>query len=247
MRGPAQQDLLVGGEISADPSRHRPKGGTAVMARRAPTLDELDYFPTPPWATRAVVPFLRELDPRFDRAVVWEPACGGGHMAEPLREFGLDVRASDVFDHGYGRMAGLCDFLDPQLDALTDWTVTNPPFVHGVAFARQALRLSRRGVALLVRAQFLESLERYELFAERPPRLVLQYAERVPMVKGRWDPKARSATAYCWVIWTNPAPLKPVTHLAWIPPGRREALTRPDDVRRFAEGPALPMFGGLGL
>lgn len=234
-------DLLAAAGLIAELAT-RPKGGASVMARRAPTLDELDYFPTPPWATRAVLPYLRRLDPELDGATVWEPACGGGHMAEPLREAGLDVRASDVFDHGYAGMAGLCDFLDPAIEARADWIITNPPFIHGPAFARQALRLARRGVALLVRVQFLEGAGRHELFREHRPRLVLQYAERVPMVRGRWDPAARSATAYCWIIWLAAGAER--TELDWIPPGQREALSRPDDARRFAEGPALPLLDG---
>ena len=32
-----------------------PSGSTAVMARRVEAPDSLDFFPTPPWATRALV------------------------------------------------------------------------------------------------------------------------------------------------------------------------------------------------
>ena len=33
----------------------RARGGTAVMAARTSVIDALDYFPTPPWASRALV------------------------------------------------------------------------------------------------------------------------------------------------------------------------------------------------
>ena len=62
----------------------RTSGGTSVMARRHEALDSLDYFPTPPWATRALFEIIGE-DGRD--LVCWEPACGQGHMADVLREY----------------------------------------------------------------------------------------------------------------------------------------------------------------
>jgi hypothetical protein len=57
--------------------------------------------------------FMRNRAPRigFDlsRSKIWEPACGEGHMAEPLREYCDDIIASDLHDYGYGE-AGI-DFL----------------------------------------------------------------------------------------------------------------------------------------
>lgn len=71
-----------------------------------------------------------------------------------------------------------------------------------------------------------------ELFSKRPPALIAQFAERVPMVKGRWDPNASSATAYAWFVWRAPASSE--TRFLWIPPGQRAGLTKPTDRARFA-------------
>ena len=63
------------------------KGSTAVMAQRREPPDALDYFPTPPWATRAL---FRHVLPALDVdgiCSVWEPACGEGHMAAVIEEF----------------------------------------------------------------------------------------------------------------------------------------------------------------
>jgi hypothetical protein len=47
-------------------------------------------------------------------------------------------------------------------------------------------------------------------------------------------------TAYCWVVWHQPLSLaKASTRLFWIPPGQREALTRPDDAERFTAHPVI--------
>ncbi len=103
------------------------KGFTAVMAQRREPPDALDYFPTPPWATRAlfrhVLPALGA--DAIDR--VWEPACGEGHMAAVIGEFAQSsVTASDLFNYGYGTAPH--DFLHDHPLAKPDWIITNPPF-----------------------------------------------------------------------------------------------------------------------
>ena len=115
-----------------------------------------------------------------------------------------------------------------------------------VEFARRALETATQGVALLCRTGWIEGAERYQtLFGPRPPSYAIQYSERVPMVKGRWDPSASTATAYMWFVWDRESGHD--TRLQWLPPGRRERWTRPDDRARFANdgaADAQPLFEG---
>lgn len=216
----------------------RPAGFTAVMAQRAPIdPDSLDYFPTPPWAARAGGEIVRRLDPLAQTC--WEPAAGGGHMAWGLSDYFAEVSISDIHDHG-GAMSPrflLGDFLDPTFAPAIrpDWIITNPPFVKGEAFVRQAWRRARRGVAMLLRLQFLEGAGRYRLFHELPLHACAPFAERVPMVKGRWDPTASSATAYAWFIWLKPGVdgYGAGPGLSFIAPGTKARLTKADDAARF--------------
>jgi hypothetical protein len=68
-----------------------PFGGNAVMSSRVATApDELDYFPTPPWAARAGAELIKRLDPAARSC--WEPACGQGHMAHGLADYFAEVR-----------------------------------------------------------------------------------------------------------------------------------------------------------
>lgn len=211
-----------------------PKGSRAVMNRRLDPVESLDFFPTPPWATRAL---LRHVIPDAT-GTCWEPACGEGHMAEVLRER-FDVFASDVHDYGrgypVGHFAGRMDV--PQAPAecpvRPDWIITNPPFTLAVPFAERAIAEARRGVALLVRSVWAEGGERYErLFLRHPPSVIAQFAERVPMVKGRWDPAAATATSYAWFVWDRA--VLPGTIFKWIPPGCRQRLEQPGDRAKFA-------------
>src|SRR5262249_878663 len=78
----------------------------AVMAQRFEAKDSLDDFPTPPWATRAL---LEHVIPNKDlaRRSVWEPACGEGHMAKVLKESFGRVDASDIFPYGHDEVMDL--------------------------------------------------------------------------------------------------------------------------------------------
>lgn len=211
---------------------------TAVMQRRHVTVDKLDYYPTPPWATRA---FMREvmeahLYPQ-DFLNIWEPACGEGHMLHVLAEFAGHVRGSDVHDYGKGFEIG--SFTGVGLDVIPrrpecDWIITNPPFNLALEFVLRALTETNFGVALLLRSAWSEGEARHKhLFGHWPPSEIVQYSERVPMVAGRYDPEAQSATAYSWFIWRH-ADKGRGTKFRWIAPGAYERNFVAGDVRRWA-------------
>jgi len=82
----------------------------AVMAQRFEAKDSLDDFPTPPWATRALLEHVI-VSKNFPHHSAWEPACGEGHMAKVLKEYFGQLDASDIFPYGYGEVM---DFLAPH-------------------------------------------------------------------------------------------------------------------------------------
>ncbi|ACL58476.1 hypothetical protein [Methylobacterium nodulans] len=99
----------------------------AVMASRREPPDSLEFFPTPPWSTRALCELLRAREIPLYALHAWEPACGQGHMVGPLGEYFQHVEASDIFD--YGRGFRVHDFLQEGESALRPaFVVTNPPF-----------------------------------------------------------------------------------------------------------------------
>ncbi|WP_109808403.1 methyltransferase [Sphingosinithalassobacter portus] len=204
---------------------------TAVMQRRRVAPDSLDYFPTPPFATRALIEFLKSIGEDLATASAWEPACGEMHMVRPMREAFTSVRASDV--HSYGDHELLDFALIGGGEPSVDWVITNPPFRLAEAFIGTAMQVALRGVAMLVRSAFLEGEGRWRtLFRETPPSWVLQFTDRVVMLEGRLvrrgavDPfaaragdKAASATAYVWLVWLkSDAGEMADTRLRWIAP-----------------------------
>jgi hypothetical protein len=216
---------------------------TAVMQRRhsgdrprgrevAPA--QLNYFPTPPWATRALCEFLVGRGIALREMVCWEPACGEMHMARALEEYFFDVVATDV--HRFGDDHDLFDFtLAPFEQAgnnAPDFVITNPPFTLAAEFIAAASRISKQGFAMLVRSAFLEGGERYRtIWSVNPPSFVLQFCERVVLLENRLiqagavdpfsaddkDHRARSAPSYAWLLWLEG---EPDTRFAWIPPCR---------------------------
>ncbi len=196
----------------------------AVMSQRTEPVESLDDFPTPPWATRAllehVIPDAIEV-----AHTCLEPACNRGFMAETLKSYFNSVTSSDIAEYGYGETR---DFLNQSYQANSfDWVITNPPFKFAEDFVHEGLRVARVGVAMLARTVFLESVGRYDrLFNLTPPSIFAQFTERVPMFKGRLDAKGSTATGYAWFVWIkgyNEAPL-----LTWVPPCRKK-LERPAD------------------
>lgn len=190
---------------------------SAVMQSRHEARGSLDDFPTPPWATRALCEWLKNSQSRtLDMFSCREPAANRGHMVAPLREYFASVDAADVHDYGAG--FPVSDYLFGPLPERVDWTITNPPFKLAEQFIQRALDSSRQGVAVIVRAAFLEGIGRFErLYSKSPPSHVLQFTERVVMHKGRLAPEGSTATAYAWLVWMGGQH----TQLGWIPPCRR--------------------------
>ena len=200
----------------------KPRGGYAVMAEKKDRRDFREDFPTPPWGTRALVEWIiKPGSAPLSEQVAWEPACNRGYMAKPLAEYFGKVHTSDIFDYGWEGQDRIEDFLMPasQPTGHVHWTISNPPFGLAAQFVRRALEVSPN-VAMLVRTSFLEGCDRYEnLFRTHRPSLIAQFAERLPIVKGRHDPTASTATAYCWLVWRQG---EPGTQFVWIPPCRRQ-------------------------
>ena len=215
------------------------------MAQRTEPADSPDDFPTPPWATRALIELVLGAKSHLARLTCLEPACGAGHMAKVLDEYFADVRCADAHHYGYGEVQ---DFLTYPYNANSyDWVITNPPFRLGEEFVLRALRVAHKGVAILARTVFLESVGRYKsIFRKTPPSKFAQFVERVPMVRGRLDIKATTATGYAWLVWEKEALGAP--QLMWIPPCRK-VLERSHDyedggAQRHADAPrSADLFG----
>jgi len=217
---------------------------SAVMAQRTEPADSLDYFPTPPWAVRAFLFWLKGEGMMNRTDTAWEPACGEMHMVRGMLDYFEDVRASDIFDYNdRPRIAQtnlrheIIDFtITGWTEPKRDWVFTNPPFRIAKQFIMTALKVAKKGVAMFVRTSFLESGDRHrDIFSHNPPDFVVIYAERVVLLKGRLiqagkpdifnlDEKtglprrASTATSYCVMVWLKGGDGD--SRFRWIPESR---------------------------
>jgi hypothetical protein len=102
-------------------------GGFKPTVKRFADLDGPDFFPTPAWATHALLE-----NERFE-GEVWECACGDGAMSRVLESRALPVISSDLYERGYGESGR--DFLT---------ATRSGPFQH--AATAQVLVVSSRGL-----------------------------------------------------------------------------------------------------
>ena len=233
-------------KANASGARIKPRGSSATMSHRDPNADDTDFFPTPCWGARVGGELIKRIDPLARSA--WEPACGAGHMVHGLKDYFDFVGASDKYVYDRNPVFDFVAGADGEEPYTCDWIVTNPPFAPLSTFIQRAHRRARRGCAMLVRLAALEGVGRYRLLYHTCPlTFSVPFAERLPMVKGRYDPDQSSAAAYAWFIFLKrPAVLTSPyrdaieasqahrMHLQMgVKPGAKSRLTRPSD-RAFA-------------
>jgi hypothetical protein len=183
-------------------------GGFKPTMKRFADLSGPDFFPTPAWATHALI------DNEKFQGGIWESACGNGAMSKVLEQASPDVYSSDLYDRGFGE-AGV-DFLGA--DWCSDNIVTNPPYNAAEGFVRSGVKLARHKFALLLRLAFLEGANRANtIFAETPPSRVWVFSERITFYPAGAVQQGSGTTAYAWFVWDKDAPSG--TELKWLKPG----------------------------
>jgi len=185
-------------------------GGFKPTSKRFADLDGPDFFPTPEWATYALI------DNEKFSGEIWECACGDGTMSRVLQETGQSVFSSDLYQRGYGE-AGR-DFLLPFRSA--ENIITNPPYNCAEGFVSSGVRSAKKKFALLLRLAFLEGANRSRtVFANSPPARVWVFSERITFYPKGAPIKGTGTTAYAWFVWDKDA--VGGTELKWFRPGYR--------------------------
>ncbi len=185
-------------------------GGFKPTLKRFADLDGPDFFPTPAWATFALI------DNESLKGDVWECACGDGAMSRVLAETGRTIASTDLYERGYGEAGH--DFLKPTRSA--DNIITNPPYNAAEGFVVSGMKHARRKFALLLRLAFLEGANRARtIFTECPPSRVWVFSERITFYPTGVERKGTGTTAYAWFVWDKDAPSG--TELKWFKPGYR--------------------------
>ena len=179
--------------------------------KRVADVDGPDFYPTPAWATYALI------DNENFAGDIWECACGDGAMSSVLEKTGRRVESSDFFDRGFGEVG--IDFRNTKRKAKN--IITNPPFNAAEEFVHSALGAAERKFALLLRLAFLEGAKRQEsIFRNAAPSRVWVFSERITFYPKGVQRKGSGTTAYAWFVWDKDHLGN--TDLKWLPTGYKK-------------------------
>lgn len=183
-------------------------GGFKPTAKRLADLNGPDFYPTPKWATFALI------ESESFKGDIWECACGDGAMSTVLAETGNRVISSDLYDRGYGEIGH--DYLTTKRRASN--IITNPPYNSAEGFVERSIEVAGNKFALLLRLAFLEGVNRAKtIFHLSPPSRVWIFSERITFYPKNAVVAGSGTTAYAWFVWNKDH--NGPTELAWLKPG----------------------------
>jgi hypothetical protein len=137
-----------------------------------------DLYSEPPWCVSILLDALESWGEPL-RGKVLDPCCGLGNIVSVVLDRGVDIRGSDIADHGFGDVVDLFTITKP-----IGTVISNPPYGIAEQCLRHMLTIARQRVILLLRLTFLESRSRYRLFHEHPPVWVAPCPDRPSIPPG---------------------------------------------------------------
>lgn len=159
-----------------------------------------DYYATEPRAVRLL---MEKWNLQKD-TLIWECACGEGHLAKELENMGYPVFCSDIIDRGYQYQLAEIDFLNFQI-CLAPCILTNPPYRYVTEFILHSLELlpEHGYCAMLLNICQLSGKARFrQIYKNNPPKMVYVFTGRIQCAKnGDFGNKENGAINYAWFIW----------------------------------------------
>ena len=190
-------------------SEEEPSKNGNKKCQKLTTKQKREYYATHPSVTQDLLCCEKFASP------ILEPCCGGGFMAEVIKQNGYDVYATDIVDRGYG--IGNVDFLTDDFPVGKFDIITNPPYTLFVPMVERAMAICNKKVAMLLPLRYLTSKERFEVFKKYPPKYVYVYIERICIAKnGKFEEYDAGANMemYAWYVWEKG--YEGETTLRWI-------------------------------
>lgn len=169
-----------------------------------------DYYATEPKAMELLLS-----EEKF-QPLIWECACGEGHLSKVLENHGYRVISTDLIYRGFGCMQTV-DFLKHTQQNFDGDIITNPPYRYALEFVEKAIETVKPGrkVAMFLKLQFLEGKKRKTFFKKHPPKIVYVSSSRLLCCKnGHFFKHQSSAVAYAWYVWEKGFDGDPI--IKWI-------------------------------
>lgn len=157
-----------------------------------------DWYVEPEWCSR------RLFDAEPFEGEIYDPSCGLGRIVMSAEAAGYITYGSDLVAR-WGRCIREIDFRSSLTPA--DNIVSNPPFGIADAYARHALKLARRKVALLLPTKWMNSSKRGAWLETTPLERVWLLAPRPsmppgPVIEAGIKP-GNGTTDFAWFVWQH--------------------------------------------
>ncbi len=166
----------------------------------APTAEEAEFYPTPPWAIDRIAEAIALPGNAERRAYYIDPCVGGNAIPSALSHLDRHWFTVDIRDTGHARHVG--NYLAMGLETLGhyDACVMNPPFSKALHFADRALKHCDL-VIMLQRLNWLASEERAAWLRENPPDAIYVLPNRIDFTGD-----GGASDEYCWYVWNGGEP-----------------------------------------
>jgi predicted RNA methylase len=174
-----------------------------------------DYYPTPAWAVRAILPWLIVPGVNVRRRIL-EPACGEGAIANEIVAHGIPATSltlvdvsplADAAPRPDGARYERADFLQwapaaRERGEQFDLIITNPPYTLALEFVQAALTLAgpTGRVVMLLRLNFLGSQKRAAWMRAHTPDIFV--LPKRPSFVGQ----GTDSCEYAWFRWWGTQP-----------------------------------------
>ena len=157
-----------------------------------------DYYATEPKAVELL------LAKETFAPVIWECACGEGHLSKALEKAGYTVVSTDLIYRGFGYPVPVDFLTDKNESCFSGDIITNPPYKYALEFVEQAIRVIKphNKVAMFLKLTFLEGQKRKSFFESNPPKTIYVSSSRLICARnGEFEKFGSSAIAYAWYVW----------------------------------------------
>ena len=159
------------------------------------------HYVEPAWISRR----LFEVENFGTQAIIYDPACGWGTITNEARARGFEVYGSDIVNrrrHKLGKRFFRTDFLTVDQCPPNASIITNPPFDLVEEFARHAIEIGPRKVAMVC---LVRRLNAARWLQELPLRRIWLLTPRPSMPPGSWIAKGNKPGGgtqdFCWLVF----------------------------------------------
>lgn len=153
-----------------------------------------EHYPTPHQCTEALLRVWRPPQ----GSVIWDPCCGTGGIATPLRKWDYRVLTSDIKEYPGFKPDQIGNFL--ELDNLddVDYIWCNPPFLLAADFIRHIMEFETVKLVMLLKATYWHAKSRFELFRKWEPQGIYPLTWRPDFLC-----KGGPTMDVMWCIWDD--------------------------------------------